>query len=450
MASEFIQWFRDAAPYINAHAGRTFVVQFDGEILNSPTFTGFIHDLVTLDALGVRLVLVHGARPQIDDAVRKAGGEPEFIDGRRLTSFETLQHVKRAVGETRLEIEAKLSMGVANSPMHGAGIRVSSGNYVVARPLGVRAGTDFGYTGEVRRVDVSALRACASSDQIALLSPLGFSPTGEIFNLTSEEVATAAAIALNAAKLIMVSAEDNSSDAGRGTPAPEELTLADARAYLHSEGARLASDQCAPARHRKLSAAAQACGRGVTRTHVLDGNRDGVLLQELFTRDGVGIMVSADTYDDTRQATVDDVAGILELIAPMEDDGILVRRSRDKLESEIDRFTVMERDGMVVACAALYVFDGPDATGTGAAELACLAVHPDYRNGDRGDVLIAQVENQARALGANKLFVLTTHTIGWFAERGFTASALEELPVARQVLYNYQRNSKVLSKVLTL
>lgn len=435
-SADFVHWFRSAAPYINAHRGRTFVVQFSGEVVESPGFIDLIHDLVTLDALGVRLVLVHGARPQIDRFMRSAGKAPRFLGGRRVTDAGSVAEVRAAVGAVRLEVEARLSMGVINSPMHGAAIRVSSGNHVVARPLGVRDGVDFQYTGEVRRVDAEALKACGDSDQVALLSPLGYSPTGEVFNLTSEEVATAAAVALRASKLIMVSmASDGMAEL------PRELTLAGAHSLLSQLG--IADGEPTPASARQLAAAVQACGAGVTRAHLLDGSVDGALLQELFTRDGVGTMVSADDYDQTRRARPDDVAGILALIAPLEADGVLVRRSRDKLESEIAHFTVMERDGAVIACAALYPY-----AQTRSMELACLVVDPAYRSGERGDALLARVEADAVHQGAGELFVLTTHTVGWFQERGFELADPASLPVQRQTLYNWQRNSRVLVKPL--
>ena len=433
---DFIRWFRSAAPYINAHRNRVFVVQFDGELVSSSNFTGFIHDLVLLDALGIRLILVHGARPQIDEQLLRAGAELKFAEGKRVTAPQYMQPVKAAIGLARFEVESRLSMGLINSPMHGAKIRVASGNFVTARPLGIRDGQDFGYSGEVRRVDAPALTACGDNGQIVLLSPIGYSPTGEMFNLSSEEVATAVALAVGADKLVMVG-HDNS----RAVDLGRELSLDAATRRLiefHQTSTEPTTDAV-----RQLAAAVHACRNGVRRAHILDGANDGALLQELFTRDGVGTMVSADAYDETRVAGVDDVAGIIQLIKPLEESGVLLRRSRDKLENEINQFTVMERDGTIIACAAMYEFPGSDAV-----ELGCLAVHPSYRNGERGDALLAEVESRALSAGAKQLFVLTTRTEQWFAERGFSVVGTNALPVERQALYNYQRSSKVLIKSL--
>jgi amino-acid N-acetyltransferase len=435
--SQFVAGFRSSAPYINAHRGETFVIQFSGATVNEDTFTDFVHDLVLLHALGIRLVLVPGAKPQIDARLAELDIDAEFVGARRVTDVRTLAIVKEVTGALRVEIEARLSMGLANSPSAGARIGVRSGNYVTARPIGVRDGTDYHYTGEVRRVDTAGLRENLDAHNIVLISPLGYSPTGEVFNVAAEEVATAVAAQLNAAKLILLGNMPGVFDEQQNLV--RELTTEQAKALLsvrQRDPAR-ASDQAT----RQLAAAVRACETGVTRTHILDARINGAMLLEAFTRDGIGTMVSGDTYDAVREATVDDVPGILALIEPLEADGILVRRSRDKLEQEITRFTVVERDGAVLACAALYPFED-----TRYMELACLAVNPVYRNGERGDKLLAQLERDANTRGAKHLFVLTTRTAQWFMERGYKLATVAALPLERQAMYNFQRGSKVLMK----
>lgn len=438
-AQPFVESFRSSAPYINAHRGRTFVIQFGGEAVQDGGFPGIIHDVALLDSLGVRLVLVHGIRPQIEQRLTAHGMELRYVSGLRVTGEEALPLVREAVGTVRLEVEALLSMGVANSPMAGAAIRVASGNFVTARPIGVRGGVDFRHTGEVRGVDTEAINRHLGAGDIVLVSPVGYSPTGEIFNLNAEDVATAIAVELRAAKLLLLG--ESAALPGADAAPVRQLTLADARALL-AQGQRLRS-QAARQTLRQLASAIRACENGVQRAHLLDRHVDGALLLELFTRDGVGAMVSANPYDTTRRATIRDVGGVLELIQPLEREGRLVRRSRRKLETEIDRFLVMERDGMIIACAAAYPFPEEEVV-----ELACLAVHHGYANVGRGDVLLEAVERDARALGARRLFVLTTHAAHWFLERGFTEGVIEDLPVSRQALYNYRRNSKVLIKSL--
>jgi amino-acid N-acetyltransferase len=426
--------FRRAAPYINAHRGRRFVLAFGGEAVADERFSSLTHDIALLHSLGVRLVLVHGARPQIEARLRPGKGPIRFHQGRRVTDDTALAAVKEAVGCVRVEIEARLSMGLVNTPMSGMNLTVSSGNYVTARPLGVREGIDFRHTGEVRKVDAQAIVRQLDLGHIVLLSALGYSPTGETFNVSAPEVATATAAALAADKLILLA--EGGLGAGASQP-PRQMTLEEAQALL--EGKRRLDPQL----RRQLEVATRACRGGVARVHLLQRHDEDALLKELFTRDGAGTLISAETYEGVREAGIDDVGGILVLIAPLERSGVLVPRSREQLELEIDRFRVIGRDGMIIACAALYPFP-KEAVG----ELACLAVHPDYRSGGRGDTLLQQIEAQATALGLKRLLVLTTHTAHWFVERGFVQGDLATLPVRRRDLYNYQRNAKVFFKDL--
>ncbi|HRD65642.1 MAG TPA: amino-acid N-acetyltransferase [Candidatus Competibacter sp.] len=431
----FVHWFRQAGPYINAHRGKTFVVLFGGEAVESDHFSNLIHDLALLHSLGIRLVLVHGARPQIEERLREAGREMRYVNGLRLTDSDDLRHVKQAVGRVRIRIEARLSMGLANSPMHGARLRVVSGNLITARPLGVRDGVDYGFTGEVRRIDDRAIRLWLDQDAIVLLSPLGYSPTGEIFNLRAEEVATQTATALRADKLLVLS-ESPALHHLDGRPI-RELSPSDAERLL-TERAGLSEETI-----RHLRQALWACRAGVRRIHLLERQVDGALLLELFTRDGIGTLVTADIYEGLRPATIDDVGGILELIRPLEEDGTLVRRSRERLEVEIERFVLLERDGTIIGCMALYPFSEERL-----AELACVAMHPNYRNSGRAETLLRYVEQQAREHGLSRLFVLTTRAAHWFQERGFEPADVTDLPVRKQTLYNWQRRSKVFIKTL--
>lgn len=434
--AQYVRWFRQSSPYINAHRERTFVVAFGGEAVADPGFSNLIHDLALLSSLGVRLVLVAGARPQIESRLTERGAEIRYVNGLRLTDAAALACVKDAVGSVRVEIEALLSMGVANSPMAGFRIQVASGNFVTARPVGVRNGVDYEHTGEVRRVDGEAIRERLGRGDVVLVSPIGFSPTGEVFNLHAEDVALAVARELQADKLMFLLESGPLLD-GAGEPL-RELTVAEAEAWLQGQAERLS-----PAVARLLAECVQACRQGVRRVHLLDRQTDGGLLLELFTRDGVGTLLTAQSFETVRRAALEDVGGILELIQPLEQDGSLVRRSRELLETEIGHFVVVERDRAIIGCAALYPHPG-EAMG----ELACVAVHPDYQRRGRADELLRQLEREARAQRLSRLFVLTTHTAHWFRERGFEPAELEALPVARRQLYNFKRNSKVFIKTL--
>ncbi|MCG7968267.1 MAG: amino-acid N-acetyltransferase [Candidatus Thiodiazotropha taylori] len=431
----FVDWFRGSSPYIHAHRGRTFVITFGGEAVTDAGFANLIHDIALLHGLGIRLVLVHGARPQIEERLQTRGVETQFVNGLRITDDPALTCVKEAAGAARVEIEALLSMGLANSPMAGVRIRAASGNFVTAKPLGVKEGIDYGHTGVVRRVDAAGIEQRLESGAIAIVPPLGYSPTGEVFNLSYADVAASVATALGADKLIALVEAKGVTDSRKRlitSLSPREVDK------LLSNRKTLSEDL-----KQNLKAAVSACRSGVKRCHLIDRQLDGGLLKELFTRDGIGTLISAEPYEETRTARIDDVVGLLGLIEPLEEKGILVRRSRELIETEIDRFTLMERDGMVVACAALYPYQQESM-----AELACVVVHPEYRGSDRGERLLAHMETVAAKQGIHKLFILTTQSAQWFKERGFAPGSLKDLPMLKRKLYNYQRKSKVFIKTV--
>lgn len=430
---QFVGWFRHASPYIHAHRGRTFVISFAGEAVESDGFIHLIHDIALLSSLGIRLIIVHGTRLQIERGLQARGLTTQYAQDLRITDDEALESVKAACGKISAEIQALLSMGLTNLPLVEAKIRIISGNFIVAHPVGVRDGVDFIHTGEVRRVDSQAIRRHLDEGDIVLISPLGYSPSGEVFNLAVEDVATAVATALQVEKWICLTEVQGLLDS-RGCKIPY-LVLPEARRFLVT----LPKGEV----RRQLRNAIKACENGVQRVHLLERHIDGGLLSELFTRDGIGTMLSKDPFENLRQATVEDVGGIIRLISPLEKKGVLVRRSREKLENEINSFVVQEREGMIVACAALYSF--PDEH---MGELACVAVHPDYRGEARGDALLKFIERSALRQGISQLFVLTTRTAHWFMERGFAPAPLDALPLKRQELYNFQRQSKVFIKPL--
>ena len=433
-SNDWLHGFRHSSPYINTHRGRTVVLTIPGDAIAHGNFINIIHDIALLSSLGVRLVVAFGARPQIQARLDGAGVESTFVRGLRITPEAHLPLVMEAIGGLRAYLESQLSMGLVNSPMHNARIRVSSGNYVAARPVGVLDGIDFGHTGKVRRVDAEGIGRLLELGHIVLLPPMGYSPTGDAFNLSYEDVGSQVAMALKAEKLIVFIDDQGVLEADGSLI--RELTTRQA-----SE--RLAAGVVTGHDADLLKAACDACIKGVRRAHIISYIEDGALLSELFTRDGSGTLVSSDNYEQIRHARVEDIGGILELIQPLEEQGILVRRSREMLETEIDRFVVAERDGTIVGCAALYHY--PEE---GAGELSCFAVDPAYRRAGRGDELLARIEKLARGLGIHKLFVLTTQTEHWFRERGFQPTSVQSLPGPKLASYNTQRNSKVFFKLL--
>jgi amino-acid N-acetyltransferase len=429
----FVRWFRQVAPYLHAFRGRTFVVAFGGEMFaERARFASFIHDVSILAALGIRLALVHGARPQIEAELKAKGIRSRYAQGLRITDDRALQAVKEAAGVLRVEIEALLSQGLPNSPMAGAQIRVASGNYITAQPIGVRNGTDFQFTGAVRKVDAQGIARRLDAGEVVLVPPLGYSPTGEVFNLAWEDVAEGVAIALRADKLLMYA---DRLPADRKGEVIAELTAQEAESLL-SKNADLSQ-----ATKRAIEHAVRAVKAGVARGHIITRRAVGSLLLELFTHTGVGTMITAATVEKLRPARIEDVQGMLALIEPLEAEGTLVKRSRELLEAEIGNFLVVEHDGVIVGCAALYPFKEEKS-----AEFACLAVAEGYRDAGYGEDLLKACEERAKSLRIRRLFALTTHAAHWFLEQGFRAGDVAALPSRRQALYNWRRGSKVFLK----
>ncbi|MEZ5595033.1 MAG: amino-acid N-acetyltransferase [Pseudomonadales bacterium] len=427
----YARWFRDSTPYISAHRRKTFVVLIGADALTAADLTSIVHDLALLHTLGVRLVLVHGCREQLDEELPDA----TFVGDRRVTDESTMRRITHINGRIRSQLEALFSMGLPSTPMHNTDITVVGGNFVTARPVGVIDGVDHLFTGRVRKVRTAPIHAALEHGALVLLSPMGYSPSGQVFNLTASELAADVAIALKADKLIAFDVLPHLKDAdGRRVSGinPGEL---DTRLDDPSIGDNTANH---------LRALGRAVRSGVARGHLVSYLDDGALLAELFTAAGVGTQVSEKLHGMVRRANVTDVAAIVDIIRPMEESGALVRRSRDRLEAEIDHFLVAEVDGIVVGTCALFPHDK-------AAELSCVAVRESFQNqpGLRvGTHLVEAAERLAAESGITRLFVLTTQAHHWFERAGFTLATVDDLPMEKKQLYNLQRQSKVLFKTV--
>ncbi|CAM3692090.1 amino-acid N-acetyltransferase [Polynucleobacter antarcticus] len=434
----FVGWLRDVAPYIHSFREKTFVIAFAGELALEIGLENLIEDIAMLHAMGMRIVLVHGIRPQIEEQLSLRNIKSKFgksaLHSYRITDAAALECVKEAAGELRLDIEAAFSRGLPNTPMAGSRISVISGNFITAMPVGVVEGVDYIHTGLVRKVDSSSIRQSLDSNKIVLLSPLGFSPTGQAFNLAFEDVAASTAAALKADKLIFLSQyaglKDDEGDyiTELSMPQLQEHIVKHPQLDIGMKGL--------------LNISGRAIRAGVSRVHFLPCNQDGALLEELFTHDGIGMMLASSDIENLREANQDDIGGILQLTSPLEEDGILAARGQDVIERDIQRFSVIEHDKVLFGCAALFPFPN------GVGELACLAVDPDVQGSGDGERLLKRVEMRAKQEGIKKLFVLTTRTEHWFLKRGFKRATVEDLPEERKQIYNWDRKSMVLTKDL--
>ena len=431
---QFVAWLRSVAPYVHAFRGKIFVVAFPGELVMDGGLAVLAQDLSLLHAVGIKVVVVHGSRPQVAQQLALRNVEEHLHNGIRVTDPAALECAKEAAGELRLDIEAAFSQGLPNTPMAHAAIRIISGNFITARPMGVIDGVDLGFTGTVRKIAAETIHSILSTGGLVLLSPLGFSPTGEAFNLTMEDVAVSAAVALHADKLIFINE----------TPMFRDLAGAEIREVSsHQAQAVLDADFLPPDSAFYLQHAIKACNNGVPRAHIVPFATDGSSLLEIFTHDGVGTMISYENLSSLREATVEDVGGIIQLIEPLEEDGTLVKRGRELIEREIEYFSVLEHDGVIFGCAALYPFPAEKM-----AEMACLTVNPEVQEQGDGECILQHIENRARTAGFTKLFVLTPRNVHWLQKRGFILSTVEALPQDRQHMYNWQRKSLVLIKQL--
>ena len=431
---QWVSWLRSAAPYVHLHHGRTFVISFAGEVVADKTLLNhLVMDVSLIASMGMRVVLVHGSRPQIEELMGLRKLEGQFYKGVRITGPQELECVKEACGETRFDIEAAFSQGLPNTPMQHSRIKVVSGNFVTARPMGIIDGVDYLHTGVVRKVDAESIQDLLSRGNIVLVSPTGFSPTGEAFNLTTEDVATAIAVAIHADKLILSVGVDGVRVRGEKQ---QDLTAQQAQALIQSK-------QVDDEDVYNLGYALRAIKGGVDRVHIVPYAMDGSILTELFTHDGVGTMMTMENLESLRQATSDDVSGLIKLLEPLEEDGTLVKRPREKLERDISHFTVLEHDGVIYGSAALYQF--PEEK---LGEMAALTVDVAYQGFGDGERLLRHIENQARKAGLNRLFVLTTRTMHWFLKRGFRPAGVDDLPIEKRRLYNWQRRSQIFIKDL--
>ncbi|AUI87441.1 amino-acid N-acetyltransferase [Vibrio azureus] len=438
-STALVKGFRQSTPYVNAHRGKTMVVMLSGEAVADKNFGNIINDIALMHSLGIKVVIVFGARPQINQQLVKHGLITPYHKNIRITDEAALSVVMQVAGQLQLAITARLSMSLGNTPMAGTQLNVISGNFVIAQPLGIDEGVDYCHSGRIRRIDTHAIHRALEQNSIVLFGPVAGSVTGECFNLLSENVATELAIKLGADKLIGFCAEQGVID-DHGNAVAELFPIEAERAIQ-----KLTDDQAdGCGAHADavgfLNAAIHACRAGVPRCHLISYKVDGALIQELFSFDGIGTQIVVASAEQVREANINDIGGILDLILPLEEQGILVRRSREQLEQEVRQFTIIEKDGLIIGCAALYpYFDERKA------EMACVAIHPDYRDGNRGLLLLNHMKHRSKSTNIEQIFVLTTRSLHWFREQGFYEVSLDYLPNAKQDLYNFQRKSKILA-----
>lgn len=411
-----IDWFRNTAPYINTHRGTTVVVGLRAGAVAEDNFINVVHDLALMQSLGMRLVIIH------EQTCLASTPIPQ----------ESMAAILTEIASERSQIERMFSMGLPNSPLHNAKLRVISGNFVTARPAGVLKGIDYGALGVVRQVDVAGITHALDGAAICLLSTVGHSPAGDVFAVNALELMRVVTRSLAAEKLIVMSEHDG--------VFRDDGTLA---RQLTVDAARECTDLAAGGMGENITLACDTCDDGVPRVHLISYICDGGLIKELYTHDGVGTLISSDEYEQMVAAQSHDLAGILELIRPLEQEGILAERSNEQVAKDLDHFTVITKDSRVIACAAMYP-NQADAIG----EIACVATHPDYRDSGHGERLVEKLTERARELHLEQVYVRTTQTGHWFRELGFKPVDQNALPHAEQAKSSRDRNSNTLLRAI--
>lgn len=427
----FINWFRFSAPYIRKHRDATFVIALPGEAVAHPNFINLVHDLAMLQSLGARLIIVQGARQQINQSLAKAGIDQSIEAGVRVSSAEAMPHIIAAANTVRTELESAMSAGLVDSPMYQLNLKTLSGNFLSAKPLGIRKGIDYLYTGLIRQVDASAIGAALDTGAAVICNTLGYSATGETFNLSLSECTLEIAKRIKADKIIGFVSNT------KLQPMLDDTVVRPKRA--HEFGAAISDDEAG-----LIDALADGVDQGIDRAHIVSFEDNGALLKELFTHDGSGLLISKQDLALVRNAESSDVAAILELTQPLHETGALVQRTRNLLEEQIQSFAILDIDGTAAGCAALQSLDEY------SAEIACVAVHPEFQGRGYADRMLGYLEERATQMQYQQIFVLSTQATHWFLEHGYIETTLEDLPASKRELYNTERKPKVLLKALNM
>ncbi len=422
----FVGAFREATPYIHYLKDKTIVLAISSSIIKSPVFAALAQDINLLASLGVRLVLVHGVRQYVNDLMTEAGLGIQYHAGRRITDAITLEKAKQACGIVRFNVESALALGMPHTPSGNIRLRITSGNFLLAKPLGVIDGVDMHYAGRVRKVDQTGITSLLDMGSVVLISPLANSLSGYSYNLALEEVAADIAIALKAEKLVFINQE-------KGVLA-KDGTIISTLTTNEIEELQTSIPQSISIT-RILSAIRKALYHDVTRAHLISGAADGALFKELFTRDGFGTSFAKSSFLKVEKAHAEDIPDIIRLIRPLEEKGILVPRSIAYLENHIHEFSLLKNDQQICGCVALKPYPKNNC-----AELACLVVSPTIQASGSGEILLDYVLKNARSQQLDNVFCLSTQTGDWFTERGFIHADTDVLPKER--LEEYQENKR--------
>ena len=436
--SSFIQNFRLSAKYINLFNQNIFVIALSGYVFNEDQFVKIAQDINILHSLKIKVILVYGARPQVESILVKNKIPVRLLKNMRVTSSAALKHVIEVNGAIRNKIEATLSTIKSVSE----GMRLSSGNFLTAMPVGIIDGIDMESTGKIRGVDVEAIKNKLNHHEIVIVSPIGYSPIGQIFNLSYEQTAANIAVAINADKLIFyVDANGILNERGELIP---ELTSEKAHkliSHIEEKPSPESAQNLSYDDFNILKSSVFAIKNKIKKVHLINRHIDGSLIEELFTEKGSGTILTEFALENFRKATEGDLKDIYRILFPLEKRKILIERDLTQIKGMINQFYVLEHDKKFVGCVSLNSFKE-------SLELASFSIEPKYQRLGFGKKLLKLCELEAKKLKYDEIFILTTQSEHWFAENGFKEKSKELMPTFKKKTYQSERNSKYLTKKL--
>jgi amino-acid N-acetyltransferase len=428
---EQVDLIREVFYYQSRFDGKTIVLKIDYPILSAPHFPQFLKDMAMLRATGIEIILVPGAREWIDAVLKEYDIESEYVDGIRIATQDSIPFIRMAAFDVADRLMTLLTAFQANAVI---------GNFVRARGIGVVAGVDFQNSGRVEKILKDPLQQILDQGMIPIFPSIGWNAAGKPYNLASDEIALAVAEALQAEKLFFVTDTDGfTEDRFRLPPGlvtnsdgkVARLSLEEAQEVLNLNAGKSDLDL------KYLDLALTACRKGTERAHLVDGRMEGAILREIFSNLGVGTMIYGTDYEPIRPMKPDDIGGVLRLMEPLIEEGILIKRTEDELMERQGDFVVYSIDDAVLACAALHDY------GEGQGEIAAIATNPMYSHLSMGRKVLSYLIEKAAGAGMTRVFALTTRTVDWFEQLGFVEAPLESLPAKKRDAYNHARKSRI-------
>ncbi len=434
MNYERAERIRDVLRYVQRFSNKIIVIHIDDTIIDSPLFLSHINDISLLHEAGLRVVIVPGSRQRINEVLQKAHLAWNMHNGFRITDESAIPLIKMAAFDTANKVMTSL-----------AGERKTAliGNWVKARGKGIIRGVDYGTCGEIETIECKGIESVLQNGCIPIFPCIGWSHTGKPYNISSSALAAEIAINLKAEKLFFISTQTticsdnykNNADIQRDENGKiYALTVEQAQEISKND------TNTGEEGRNLLELCANACAKTVVRSHIVDGNLDGVVLSEIFSDIGQGTMIYKTNYGGIRQMEQNDIPSVLSLMHPAIKQGTLLERNEQDLLDTHNDYIVYEMDGGIKACAALHKYTDKK---TITAEIAGIVVDENFSRIGIGPKLVSYLIENAKKNKVGSVFILTTQTADWFESLGFKPDSIDSLPEKRKITWDAKRGSKI-------